>query len=99
MWPFGGTGIWRRSVSPRTGLRCPLGAALKVVEPPPHLRVFGIAHLDPGRPFARQQPIRRRRQLRHDALAIALADRTEEIDALADNVIGNKDVIASPHDP
>ena len=53
---------------------------------PVNLRIVGIANLEPRRAPAKQS-IRTLRQLGDNALAIALADRAEEIDAATDNMV------------
>src|SRR5262245_40387579 len=52
-----------------------------------NLRIARVAHLQPRRP-AMEQSIGTLRELRDNALAIALAHCTEEIDAAPDNMLG-----------
>jgi len=64
---------------------------------PVNLRVVRIANLQPRRATAKE-PIRTLRQLGDNALAIALADGAEEIDAATDNMVTpHKDIRESPY--
>src|SRR5262245_21765924 len=60
---------------------------------PVNLRVVRVADLEPRRATAKQ-PIRTLRQLRYKALAIALADGAEEIDAATDYMVSAERDIA-----
>jgi len=65
----------------------------KQIPPPINLRVIRVAHLHPRRATA-EQPIRTLRELRYNALAVALTDRTEEIDPTTDNMVSAEHDIA-----